>query len=920
MFRLFDTCSYTIERLWQHRLLALWVLIGLIVAITLALSLPLYVDAVYSDLLTSRLSNPPFAYRIRYLGAWEGNIGAADVQNTDAAVHQGFVTTINYPITRDASFIRIGMWNRTLEDGTRFGAVDIGAWEGVEDQIVITKGEWPLGAELEDDRVPLLIPEVMFYASGLEIGTDITLQTSGADAVEARVAAMWRPKDINDPSWIFTPKFFDEIILVPPDAAWEMVEGIENPITEAAWYLVFADTQIGATDVDTLLTNTTSGLKTIETVLPGTRFETPETGLRTFNDEVTRITLQLFIIIAPVGGLVLYFVSMVAGLLVNRQEPEDARLSSRGMSRRRILALHFLMWFALTGTAFAISIVLSPWIVRLVGQTTSFLRFETSSSDLEVVFTTEALVAGFITGLIAASSGLFLAWRSTRRNINSSRQLAARAQRAWWQRTYLDLLLLIPAMYVLYTLSQDRLRLQADSPFSDPITFAGPTLFSLGMTLLFLRIYPFLLDVAGRFVAYTRSIAVLMAFRELTRSIGRYRGTLLMMTFTLSLTGFTASMANTLDRSLQDTLQYRIGADLVLTTAIDAQTEQAQDTETGEVSTTVTGFNAPPIEDLYDLQGVESVSRIGEFNARLATNGRNRIDGIALGVDRWALAAVTPFRDDYADDSLANLMNKLATTRTGVLLSRQTMIDQNLAIGQVLTLEVQALNAWYPLDVTVMDVIDYFPTIDPSEHGFFLITNLTPIFEAVGTPLPFNVWVGLQPDADPARVLAEIRDTGFPFVRWQDPITALSIAQAEPGRRGVFGFLSIGFLSAIALTLIATIIQNAAAYRAQARQLGALQAMGLGSGTVSSYMLLLQGAAAGGSILCGTLIGALTTLLFLPLLDFSGGLPPYLVRVAWDQVVLVYGAFAGAFLVVTLLTTISLSRQQLTTVVRLGEI
>jgi putative ABC transport system permease protein len=916
MFRLFDILGYTLERLWQHTLLALWVLLGLVVAITLALSLPLYVDAVYSDLLSSRLANPPFAYRIRYLGAWEGNIGASDVQTTDTAVHQGFVNTINYSVTRDASFIRIGTWNRTLEDGTRFGAVDLGAVNGVDDQMVISKGEWPVEGEPEDGRLPLLIPEIMFYTNGLDVGTDLTLQTSGAEPIEARIAAMWRPTDPNDPAWIFTPKFFDEIILVPMDTAWEIVEEIETPVTEAAWYLVFDESQIGAADVDTLLTNTTAGLKTIETVLPGTRFETPEAGLRAFNDEVTRFTLQLFIIIAPVGGLVLYFVSMVAGLLVNRQEAEDTRLSSRGMSRRSILALHFLMWLALVGTAFAIGVVASPFVVQLVGQTTSFLRFETDTPDLEIVFTVEALVAG----LVAASSGLFLAWRSTRRNVNSSRQLAARAQRAWWQRAYLDLLLLILALYVLYTLSQNRLRLQADSPFSDPITFAGPTLFSLGMTLLFLRIYPFLLNIAGRLIAYTRSIAVLMASRELTRSIGRYRGTLLMMAFTLSLTGFTASMANTLDQSLQDTLQYRIGADLVLTTAIDAETEQEQNTETGEVTTTVTGFNAPPVENLYDIPGIESVSRIGQFNARLATNGRNRLDGVALGVDRWAMASITPFREDYADDSLASLMNKLATARTGVLLSRQTMIEQNLAIGQVLTLEVQALDSWYPMDVTVIDVVDYFPTIDPREHAFFLITNLTPIFEAVGSPLPFDVWLGLEPDADVNAVVTEVREIGFPVIRWQDPVTALSIAQAEPGRRGVFGFLSIGFLSAITLTLIATIIQNAAAYRAQSRQLGALQAMGLGSGTVSNYMLLLQGAAAGGSILCGTLIGALTTLLFLPLLDFSGGLPPYLVRVAWDQVLVVYGAFAGAFLVVTLLTTLSLSRQQLATVVRLGEI
>src|SRR5690606_11136966 len=122
-------------------------------------------------------------------------------------------------------------------------------------------------------------------------------------------------------------------------------------------------------------------------------------------DEVSRFTLQLIIIIVPVGGLVLYFVSMVAGLLVSRQEPEDVRLSSRGMSRRRILMLHFLMWFTLVGASCGLSILISPYIVLIVGQTTSFLRFDTTTPDLEVVFTTEALAAGISTGLIAARSG-----------------------------------------------------------------------------------------------------------------------------------------------------------------------------------------------------------------------------------------------------------------------------------------------------------------------------------------------------------------------------------------------------------------------------------------------------------------------------------------------------------------------------------
>ncbi len=63
----------------------------------------------------------------------------------------------------------------------------------------------------------------------------------------------------------------------------------------------------------------------------------------------------------------------------------------------------------------------------------------------------------------------------------------------------------------------------------------------------------------------------------------------------------------------------------------------------------------------------------------------------------------------------------------------------------------------------------------------------------------------------------------------------------------------------------------------------------------------------------------LTTLLFLPLLDFSGGLPPYLVRVAWGEIALVYGVFAGILFLVSIAITTALSREQLAAVVKLGE-
>jgi putative ABC transport system permease protein len=590
-------------------------------------------------------------------------------------------------------------------------------------------------------------------------------------------------------------------------------------------------------------------------------------------------------------------------------------LRSRGMTRRAILGLHLLMWLMLAGFALGIALAAAPSVVRLVARTTSFLRFNHDVGSLGITFTEQSILAGAVTSLVAASSGLYMAWRTSRQTITRFKQTAARASKAWWQRMYLDLILLVPASYVLYTLwKKGGLVTSAEDPFSDPAIFLAPTLFSLGFTLLFLRLWPVLLRAGAWFLAYDRGIVLLMALRELTRSVGRYRGTLIMMCFTLSLIGFTASMASTIDRSLEDTVYYKNGADVVLIAAADVQTEENQQ----ENTITVTGYTTLPASDLLTVSGVRQVSRVGRYQGRLALSNQ-RIDGTILGIDRAALAPVTFFRSDYADEPLADELNKLAGNRTGVLLSTETVVQYNLRIGQEIGMQVYALDTWYDMTVPIVGVLDYFPTLDP-HTGFFLITNIDAIFEIVGTELPHNYWLSLEPGADRAEVRDSIRQKGFPVLEWRDSKVALEAAQTAPARRGVLGFLSVGFMASILLTLVGAIIQTAASFRAQTIQLGSLRAMGLGGKAVGIYLILSQGMVASSGILGGTLIGMGTTLLFLPLLDFSSGLPPYLVRVAWDEIVLVYGVFAGILFGITLLTALLLGRERLITVVKLGDV
>ena len=778
----------------------------------------------------------------------------------------------------------------------------------------ITAGKWPPAPTQKGEPLPILVPEKFLYDVGMQVGDNLTAYVPGGRTIALKVAAQWSPVNPDDPSWIFPSTFFDTLLLVQKESLALALTGIEKPIEEAAWYLLFDGRQAHASDVDNLLLHITEGQRNVSAVLPGIRLDVlPVDGLTIFSKEVNQLTRQLATIMLPVAGLVLFFVSMIAGLLVNRQQTEDVTLRSRGISRWGILRIHLMMWLLLAGMALIIGLLLSPVVVRLVGQTTSFMRFDNPDAPLEINFTPTVLLAGALTALLAAGCGLFLAWRTTRQTITSFKQQSRRATAPWWLRAYIDILLLIPAYYALFTLSrQGGLVSNAEDPFSNPLTFLGPTLFALGHTLLFLRCWPFLLKQATRIVAYGQSIALLMALRELIRSGGRYRGGMLMMCFTLSLTAFTASMASTIDRSLVDTVNYHIGADVVLVTVSAAKTGV-----TSAGTRKITGFNTLPATDLLSIPEVDSVSRVGRYDGKLILPDQV-LDGVILGVDRNTIPAIARFRVDYADESIAHLFNKLAGRREGVLINSTTLKQHHLQIGQEITYQISILGTSYETKAPIVGVLNYFPTLDPTTK-FFVVTNIDPIWELVGTELPHDIWLSLKRGADSEKVAAAVRAKGFPVVEWQDSSLALHAAQTAPSRRGALGFLSVGFAASILLTLIGASVQSSASFREQTEHLGALRAMGLRRISVTIYLIVSQGLAALGGIGGGTLIGAMSTLLFLPLLDFSGGLPPYLVRVAWNNIFSVYALFAGALFSVILLTTFMMGRQQLYAIVKLGE-
>ena len=180
----------------------------------------------------------------------------------------------------------------------------------------------------------------------------------------------------------------------------------------------------------------------------------------------------------------------------------------------------------------------------------------TNGHRLLIVFSPTALWYGLIGVGLAIVAMLIPALAASRHTIVTFRWSQARSLRKpVWQRYFLDGLLLIPTIYGWYMLRQQgsvALAGKVAIRFSIRLLFLVPALFCFSLALLFMRFFPLVLRAFAWLADRLPGITALLTLRQVARSTGQYAGPLLLLTITLSLAAFTASMAATLDRHLRD--------------------------------------------------------------------------------------------------------------------------------------------------------------------------------------------------------------------------------------------------------------------------------------------------------------------------------------------------------------------------------
>jgi putative ABC transport system permease protein len=956
-------------RLWAilttipNRLVAQWGLVlasilGLIASVSLVMSIPLYADAVYMRILQRKIYQPetqenvrpPFSFLFIMNGGskgtkqWEDIAGFDDYFMGTGGSELGLPIKSKVSYTRTEPFALFPLGTTNYQDQTSsLGWTGIGFMSDLENHIQIVDGTYPSVATTgQQDPIQVLVSEALATETGLQTGEQYVAFTRNKSEtgelinlqIPILVTGIWKPNDPTEDYWMFDPANLDTVLFVPKETFVQAISPImPDEVYTSMWYMMTDGTGVHSSDVGKLLGRIYNIRRKAIAYQPDIEMrDSPAPALVEYQRSANLLTILLYAFAVPILGLILAFVGLVARLSIERQRNEIAVLRSRGATTLQIMIIIIMEALLVGIVALLISSGMAILIAELIGRTRSFLDFSLQT-DIKVSMSIAAIRIGLIAIGVTMIAQVLPALSAAKQTIVTYKLEMSRPVKApFWQRAYLDILLFIPAGYGAYLLKQQGSIAVLNSatggdPFRNPLLFLVPALAILAASLFFLRLIQPIMAGISWLASYTKNVGLLLAARQLSRSPGSYHTPLVILILTLSLSAYTASLALTLDKHLYDQMYYKVGSDMAFLDAGDiiatnpmaafGQGGQTAQSSADALLTEGRRFFIP-VSEYLKLPGVKDAMRVGNYPALF-----NGSDAFYIGVDRTEFPSIAYWRNDFAAGSLGALMNALATTTDGVLVSKGVMQQEGLQGGDLVRVTVNIYGQLVTVDLRVVGSFDLFPTWYPSKGPLF-VGNLDYLFQQAGSDLSYYVYMKTDPNLD----FVNVGDKELPSINpgvfnWQAANLLIQAEQQRPERQGLFGMLFIGFAAAAVLTVLAFLLYVLFSFQRRFIELGVLRASGLSNGQMTSYMawelafLVLLGG------LAGTVLGVWASRFFIPYMqvgsDPSALIPPFDILINWQAVFQIYFVFGILFVLTLVIVVTLLRRMKVFQAIKLGE-
>lgn len=774
-------------------------------------------------------------------------------------------------------------------DGATSTRLKMVAMTDLQEHITITKGRmYCEGGIAEDGAYEVIIAEPAIKSLGVVYGNeyDVTAVDTGKDRIKIRIVGVYEQLSDNDTYWSETMSPYINAVMTDFDCFKNsMLPGGTVALSNIFVRYALDYQTIDMNSISSIVASLDDDFAAYDEA--GDEFEMPMYDtLVSYQERAAKLTQILWVLQIPVMVMLAFYLFMVSQLNVEQEKNEIAVFKSRSASSGQIFGIYAME----AGALGLITLIAAPFIglflCQFLGVSNGFLEFVNRTgiaakvTGTAVLYALLAVVIFFVTTMIPiipASKLTIVQYKQSKTKV---------VKMSLWEKLFVDVILIAAAVVflIIYT---DRLNSGSSDYVTngeiDPLIFVFATAFVMGMGLLFIRLYPYLLRLIYTLFKPFWTPSQYMAITTVARSQGgKERFLMLFLVITFSFGLFSANTARAINNNKEDRIYYSNGADITLS-------EYWTETSSTEDSVTTTVYTERDFSRYEELAGVEQATKVlKNKKARFTLDGKTTDEVMLMGIQPDRFAQVAWFRNDLLPVHWYNYCNALTDYKSGVLVSRALADDYEIVLGDEVAVRWGGNDT---VSATVLAVVDYWPGINPNETPNFVVMNYNYCYTETQLE-PYEVWLKLADGATSEELYADITAKKMP-VEWLVDSSQLLIAEKnEPQLQGMNGALTLGFIIIMIMTIIGFLIYWILSIKSRTLQFGILRAMGVTFREIIGIIGYEQILVSGVSIAIAFVIGGMASDLFVPLFqmmyDVVDQIPPFFVSAAGSDYVKIY--------------------------------
>ena len=676
------------------------------------------------------------------------------------------------------------------------------------------------------------------------------------------------------------------------------------------WYFFLNATQVTMSNLDDLISHlnsaqvhleekalTISYLRNPQLISPTMQANGSPSTLQRFRQRIAVVQIPIALLTLQILALLLFFVSITAGMYVDRQTGTIALLRSRGASRRQIFSAFVVQTLALGLLALLAGPVLALLLVHLLG---SLMLAPSDQSALNILTNNPVqTMLGLRWYALVAVAGTIITmviaiWSAARKDALAIRRELARARRhPIWQRLHLDRVAALAALsgyaISLYLTGSGAIDARTNQLIYLPVSLVGPVFLLIAAVLLFLRLFPLLLHFLARRTARRPGAPPMLALAQMSRAPQHSLRMLLLLALSISFAMFTLVFSDSEAQQMSNIAAQQVGADFSGSVLIPEGSHPA----------------ASAVENAY-----RTISGVTSAAAGYVTNGVAYESGQATSlqvraVDTKTFSQTAIWTNQDSNLPLAGLVADISTPPKNSVGESLLVVPALVDAVAWNTLQLApdsrfVMNIRGSVSVTFQAVaeVQHLPTINDSLQTGGGNDYITPGGVLVDLNLYTQIYTQEDQLQNPGNAIHQPPTINYIWLRTDDTAAALKTVRAaltdgplalevvfdrramiaqmqrDPLYLALRGVLILGTSATALLALIGSLLASWLNAKRRLTSFAVLRALGSTPRQIASMLSWEQGIVYGVALALGIILGTLLIFIAVPALVFTNPTTP----------------------------------------------